>query len=134
MRIGKLTVITGLVVLIVGTVTATGHIKSFSSTVKIDTAERIGHTQRGRYAGEVASARARCMADRRVVVWHDSDPPFRIGAATTNAQGKWRLTGPAPPDGDDVFAVATLKTLLRTKRHRHRCRREISQLVQFPTP
>ncbi|HKG36567.1 MAG TPA: hypothetical protein VKA89_09030 [Solirubrobacterales bacterium] len=133
MRIGKLTVLAGLLALVVGSVTAFGHVKSFSSTVKIDRAERIGQTQSGRYAGEVSSARERCKVDRRVQVWHDSDPPFRIGTTMTNAQGKWRLTGPAPPNGDHVYAVAARKTLLRNARHRHRCRRELSQLVKFPT-
>ena len=132
MRIVKLSCIAGLLALTVGALAALAHVKSFSSAVNIDSAERISSTK-GRYAGDVSGGPERCQKFRTVQVWHDSNPPFKIGTTVTNAQGKWRKVGPAPPDGDEVYTVATRKTLLRNGAHRHRCRTDFSPEVTFPS-
>lgn len=53
------------------------------------------------YSGKVTSKRDRCVKNRRVTVIHDSDPPFTIGETETDADGKWKLTGPYPASADD---------------------------------
>lgn len=52
------------------------------------------------YSGKVKSSK-RCRKGRKVTLIHDSDPPFVIGEATTDKNGKWKITGPYPPSSDD---------------------------------
>ena len=64
------------------------------------------------YSGKVTSKRDRCLKNRRVTVIHDSDPPFTIGETETDANGKWKLTGPYPTSADDdtiIVRVASNK-------------------------
>jgi len=103
-------------------------------TRKTDTNVFITQAMNGRYKGKVVSPSGRCELNRTVVVWHDSDPDFRIGVTSTNLQGEWRLSGPQPPSGDEIYAVARLKVLVRNHRHRHVCRRDDSGNVKYPKP
>ena len=131
MRIGKVTVLAALTVLVLGVVTAAAHRVNYGSKVQIDSAVRATPTT-GKYEGEVKSGVPRCRKGRKVKVWHDSVPPFLIGTDTTDANGKWAVDGPAPPDGDSIYAVTSRKTLRKSATHRHRCKGARSAKEVFP--
>jgi hypothetical protein len=60
-----------------------------------------GKTKRERTRRRVLAKN--CLAGRTVKVWHGPpDTGFLIGTTTTNAAGKWSVTGNKPPTGDSV--------------------------------
>ena len=61
------------------------------------------------YVGKVNSGKSRCTKARRVLIYHDSEPPFLIGETTTDADGNYSFEGISPPPGDDVFVVVKKK-------------------------
>ncbi len=54
------------------------------------------------YRGKVRSSKSRCRRNRKVTVIHNSNPPFVIGEALTDDQGRWSILGPLPPPGDTI--------------------------------
>src|SRR5690349_7268882 len=105
----------------------TGH------TFRSDSNVYINFAGGGLYKGKVLSPRDACQKNRKVFVWHDSDPPFRIGVTHTESDGTWRLTGPAPPTGEFVFAVIPRKILRKGDGHLHVCKYDASKDVKYPT-
>ena len=130
MRIGKVTVLAALTILLAGVVDAAAHRSNIGTNVRINSAARTAEGT-GIYSGVVRGNRA-CRKGRRVQVWHDSDPPFLIGTATTDSSGAWQVEGPAPPDGDSIYAVAKRKKLRSGRRHKHKCTAETSAKKVFP--
>jgi hypothetical protein len=123
----------------VGTVTALAfvaiamaHTKSYPSSVKVTSAERTGPAT-GDYEGTV-TAKKKCRKRRKVKVFHDSRPRFLIGTDTTDSDGDWDVSGPAPPDGDKVYAEVTPKTLLSNGRHRHKVQGRPLAEADVPDP
>jgi hypothetical protein len=99
--------------------------------VKVTEAERTGLTT-GDYEGTV-TGKEKCRKRRKVKLFHDSSPRFQIGSDTTDSDGDWEISGPAPPNGDKVYAEVAPKTLLRNGRHRHKCKGDRSPKRRFPT-
>ena len=63
-----------------------------------------------RYEGKVSSKKGRCEKGRKVVVIHDSDPPFTIGEDETDENGNWKIYGAYPQNpADDRIVVKLLK-------------------------
>jgi hypothetical protein len=58
------------------------------------------------YSGRVSSNSDRCIKNRRVKIFHKG---VNIANATTDADGKWSVEGPKPPDGDNVTAEVKKK-------------------------
>jgi hypothetical protein len=86
--------------------------------LKIDTLNDTQDT----FSGKVTSTRARCEAGRVVNVTHAG---VTIATATTDLAGNWTVVGPRPPKGDDVTAFTPKKVLKKSRKHRHRCARDI---------
>ncbi len=53
------------------------------------------------YKGTVTSdpVRQRCIRNRAIRIYHDG---ILIASTTTDADGKWKVNGPRPPNGDEV--------------------------------
>lgn len=79
-----------------------------ASQLDVTKAEPTG-PDTARYEGTVSSKKGKCEKGRRVVVIHDSDPPFTIGETETDENGKWKLDGPYPPNANDDRIVVKLK-------------------------
>lgn len=83
--------------------------KAASSQVDVTEAKATG-PDTARYEGKVKSKKGKCEKGRRVVVIHDSDPPFTIGETKTDEKGNWKLDGPYPQNSaDDRIVVKLLK-------------------------
>jgi hypothetical protein len=114
--LGALTASIGLVVAL----PAAGHKVLFDTNLqlKIDTLNETQDT----FSGKVTSTRARCEVGRLVNVMHAG---VTIATATTDLAGNWTVVGPRPPKGDDVTAFTPKKILKKSRKHRHRCARDI---------
>ena len=86
----------------------------------------------GKYKGKVLSPKAACERNRKVQVWHNSNPDFRIGRTTTENDGTWSLRGPRPPAGDEVYATMSRRLLKNNEEHRHVCKPDVSPGVTYP--
>lgn len=62
-----------------------------------------------KYSGKVSSSKSKCRKGRKIEVFHDSDPPFKIGETDTESDGSYSLDGVSPPSGDRVFVVVKPK-------------------------
>ena len=82
--------------------------KPTGSQLDVTKAEPTG-PDTARYEGTVSSKKGKCETGRRIVVIHDSDPPFTIGETETDENGKWKLDGPYPPNANDDRIVVKLK-------------------------
>ncbi|MGZ5330641.1 MAG: hypothetical protein ACXWFH_04975 [Solirubrobacterales bacterium] len=66
-------------------------------------------------------------------LYHDSQPRFLIGTDKAAADGDWEISGPAPPNGDKVYAEVAPKRLAGGRGHRHKCKGGRSPKRTFPT-
>lgn len=71
------------------------------STIEITKA--TGDTEHVEVKGTVSSTKSRCKRNRKVKVYHDSEPPYLIGETTTDDNGRWQVSSVALPD--KVYAV-----------------------------
>jgi hypothetical protein len=60
-----------------------------------------------KYQGRLDSTKSKCFKNRKVEIFHNG---IKIAATETDNTGKFKVTGPEPPDGD--------KVLVKTKRKR----------------
>lgn len=82
------------------------------------------------YEGNVKSGKSACEQRRKVILYHDSHPRFRIGSDKTDADGRWAMHNrPAPPVGEKIYAVATFKGIAHTDRD---CAADESPDVSYP--
>ena len=89
------------------------------------------------YKGRVLSAKVPCKANREVQVYHaNPTPDVRLGTVFTNADGRWRLAGPALPNGQKVYALIETKVLNppNPPGHNHTCRLDRSANRTIPYP
>ena len=69
----------------------------------------------GEYAGKVSGVAGKCKRGRNVTVRHDEDEDgydngdFKIGSDRTNRRGRYEVTGPQAPPGDQIAAKAARK-------------------------
>jgi hypothetical protein len=69
----------------------------------------------GQYEGKVANSSRKCRKRRSVTVKHDEDKDgydrgdFTIGSDRTNRRGRYSVTGPQAPSGDQIAAKAKPK-------------------------
>jgi hypothetical protein len=105
---------------------ASAHNVVFRGSVLIDLARpfKAGEAE---YFGQAFSPKKRCRRGRLVELFHDSNPDFKIGQDRTNREGDWRIVGPAPPSGDEVYATMDPRFLPSDFDHSHRCRRDRSR-------
>ena len=82
--------------------------KPASSQLDVTKAKATG-PDTATYEGTVSSKKSKCEKGRRMVVIHDSDPPFTIGETETDENGNWKLEGPYPQDANDDRIVVKLK-------------------------
>lgn len=73
------------------------------------TVETIGPPPEAKYSGTIKSDKKRCKGNRKVVLIHDSDPPFTIGETRTDKNGNWSITGPYPSDPNDDRIIVKVK-------------------------
>src|SRR3954451_8357647 len=100
---------------------------------KIRSQVKINFASGGTYRGVVKSKLPECVRARQVKVYHESTPLFLIGTAMTNSNGKWHLTGPEPPVGQQVYPVVTRDTYARGKfRDDGICGQQIGPHVVYP--
>jgi hypothetical protein len=77
--------------------------------VKIDRVDPASGGLKAKYSGHVESQDEDCLKGRKIVLIHDSDPPFKIGEATTDKDGNWEITGNFPPDPEEDFLIVKVK-------------------------
>jgi hypothetical protein len=98
-----------LAVSLVGAGTALA-VKKASTQVFIDRVDPVADPAKAKYSGRVKSNKNKCLKGRKITLIHDSDPPFTIGEAETDAKGKWEITGNFPGDpSDDKLIVKVSK-------------------------
>jgi hypothetical protein len=110
---------------IILTATATqGHVATYANDVRVT---RLVGTS---YTGRVTSDVDACVRHRKVILWHASIPPFKIGQTFTTNTGSWKINGPVPSNHNDkVYAVIKRKTLVNNDTHTHRCAKDTSPKV-----
>jgi hypothetical protein len=99
MRIERIALVALALALLGATVAHAGRAPAHIKGVEIVKAD----PGTARYSGKVKSPRSRCERNRKVTVVRDSAPPSVIGDATTDAGGKWALSGPLPPSGHRII-------------------------------
>lgn len=65
-----------------------------------------------KYSGQVSSNSDKCIGGRIVKVFHKG---VKIAETKTNAEGRWSVIGPKPPDGDEVTVKVAKKRNSRGK-------------------
>lgn len=105
---------------------ASAHSVKYESTVTA-TFKKAGKDP-ATFDGTVASATARCAADRAVQLrLKASDGSSSVVATdTTDSLGAWIIQQAADPAPGTYFAQATKKVLKKNSKHRHACKKAIS--------
>jgi hypothetical protein len=126
-----------VVVLLIAALAATlasAHNKVFPSQVTFTKAASLSPVK-ARYRGHVLSPRAACKSGREIQIYDITvNPDRRLKKAFSNATGFWAVTGPAPPNGDKVYAIMETKVLPAGPGHNHSCQNDTSPVLIFPHP
>lgn len=107
---------------------ASAHTAKYDSTVtiKLTKAGKEG----GTISGDVESATARCVAQRGVNVRMRAEGPDPlVASAITDDAGAYELPITADLGAGDYYVVAAKKVLRKNSKHRHVCRRAVSENV-----
>jgi len=101
---------------------ALGHKKKFDSNVQLKIDKSTGNT--AVYSGKVTSDKGKCRNKRRIVLKVNG---VVFATATTIPGGTWSVTAQKYPKGTFVLAKAKKRFLKKNRKHRHKCKPDITQ-------
>ena len=90
-----------------------------------------GGKEAGSFYGALDSTSGRCEVDRevRVKLATEGGPDTTVGGGFTDPAGDWEVTAPADLTPGDYYAKAPKLVLKKNKKHRHVCRRAVSDPI-----
>jgi hypothetical protein len=107
---------------------AVAHETTIRSTVTVD-GSRPGPTQRSvTFFGEVKSLNDKCVKRREVLLFDVRTLASKVGETEANADGDWEISVPKGRLRGTQYVQIRKKRLVKTARHRHRCKGDKTQI------
>ena len=80
------------------------------------------------FFGKVNSPNEKCVKNRTVELYDQRTVASKIGETKADADGNWKIVAPTARLRGTQYVQVPKKTLARNERHRHKCKRDTTQI------
>jgi hypothetical protein len=106
---------------------AVAHETKIRSTVTGDSRPGPGPRE-VTFSGKVSSPNEKCVKGRTVELFDFRTVATKVGETKADADGKWEIVAPTARLRGTQYVQIRKKTLVKNERHRHKCKRDTTQI------
>jgi len=106
---------------------ALAHEKNIRSTVTGSAISGPGPRE-VTFFGKVSSPNEKCVKNRTVELYDQRTVASKIGETKADEDGNWKIVAPTARLRGTQYVQVPKKTLVRNQRHRHKCKRDTTQI------